>query len=525
MPNPTKRNGSNNWYFRRRLPADIRRILTSLPREKRPRGWHKTDIWISLGTADRAAAKAKCPEIAARVEQQMKAMREGPKDLTAKQLSALSGLAYKAFAEGLDADPILSAAQWREVAEANREASRGDYGMGAQLGIFDDDAERRILSMEARFGGLVDGLMTAQGVFATDKSRWRLIEMFSTDLAAAAEKLARNAEGDYSPDGYVKRFPAFVREEETATSSLTGIAVAWYNAALARGTKKKSAKTFRAIAERFAEFLGHDDARRVTRANVLQWGDKRSANGISAVTINRTDFAALGAVFAWARDRGYIPDNPANGVSVEGRGRTRPREKYFKPDEIKAILTAARSVVRSPREQAKTAAAKRWVPWLCAYSGARVSEMIQLRKRDIRKEAEHWIIRLTPEAGSIKTGGFCDVPIHEHLIEEGFLAFVRAAEDGPLFCNVGADGTTAGPASGVYDRVREFVRTVVDDTTVAPNHAWRNTFKEYGLQEGIAERTLDAICNHAARSVGGSYMEGTLLARVRAMGRFPRYVV
>lgn len=525
MPNPTKRNGSDNWYFRRRIPADIQRILGTLPRAKRPRCWHKTDIWISLGTADRAAAKAKCPEIAARVEQQVKALREGPKDLTAKQLSALSGLAYKAFAENLEADPILSAAQWREVAEANREASRGDYGMGAQLGIFDDDAERRTVSMEARFGRLVDGLLTTQGVFTTDKSRWRLIEMFSTDLTAAAEKLARNDEGDYSPDEYAKRFPVFARDGEAADTprSLTDIATAWYNAALASGTKRKTANTYRKKIGEFAAFLKHDDAHRITRANVLRWGDQRAADGISAVTIKRTDFAAFGAVFAWAVDRGLMPSNPATRVSAPGRARETVRDRFFSSKEASAILKAARAVVGSKREAPTTTAAKRWVPWLCAYSGARVTEMVQLRKQDVRELDGHWFIRLTPEAGNIKTGQFRVVPIHDHLIEEGFLAFVQAAKEGPLFCNVGKDGTTIGPAEGVGGRIRAFVRVVVKDTHVQPNHAWRYTFKTLGFTAGIEERTLDGICGHAPSTQGRKYIGVEPEKMIEAMERFPRY--
>lgn len=525
MPCPTKRQGSNNWYYRRRIPADIQRILATLPSEQRPRNWHKTEIWISLGTPDRAAAKARCPAIAAEVEERLKALREGPRELTPRELSALSGLAYKAFAENLDADPALSAAQWCEVAEANREAGRGAYGAGAQLGIFRDDEERRAYSLEARFGRIVDELLRTKNVITTNKCRRQLIEMLSRDLTAAAEKLARNAEGDYTPDDYAKRFPAFIRDTDgnKPTQSLTGLAAAWYNAALANGIRKKTAKTYRAIVQRFAAFLGHDDAHKVTRADVLRWGDTRSAEGISATTIKRTDFAALGAVFAWAVDRGHLPSNPAERVNAPGRDKVVIRHPFFSNTEASAILTAAKKVVGSRREARKTTAAKRWVPWLCAYSGARVTEMVQLRKQDIVKYDGHWIIRLTPEAGSIKTRQFRVVPVHEHLIAEGFLSFVEAADDGPLFCNAGRDGTVVGPAEGVGDRIRKFVRTVVPDPNIQPNHAWRYTFKTRGHEAGIPERTLDAICGHAPRTQGARYTQVTMAALIEAMGKFPRY--
>jgi hypothetical protein len=74
MACPTKRKGSDNWYFRRTIPADVRTILDKAPQAQRPRNWYRTHISISLKTADRATAKAKCPEVAAEVERTMAAL-------------------------------------------------------------------------------------------------------------------------------------------------------------------------------------------------------------------------------------------------------------------------------------------------------------------------------------------------------------------------------------------------------------------------------------------------------------------
>ncbi|KAA5597221.1 DUF6538 domain-containing protein [Blastochloris sulfoviridis] len=158
MACPTRRKGSDNWYFRRKIPADVQRILASLPKDQRPAGWYKTHISISLGTADRNEAKARCPEVAAAVERQIEAFRNGPKPLTPKQIVALSGLLYRAFAEGLEEDPVLTPEQWRDVAGSNREARLGQFGLGAQLGIFSSEAERRAASMEQRFGRSYAGM-------------------------------------------------------------------------------------------------------------------------------------------------------------------------------------------------------------------------------------------------------------------------------------------------------------------------------------------------------------------------------
>ena len=90
-----------------------------------------------------------------------------------------------------------------------------------------------------------------------------------------------------------------------------------------------------------------------------------------------------------------------------------------------------------------------------------MAEVIQLRKQDVRKDEAGWVIRFTPEAGGIKNNAFRDVPVHQHLIALGFLDLVERANDGPLFCEIGKDGTTTGPAEGVYKRILEVVRSVV----------------------------------------------------------------
>ena len=171
-------------------------------------------------------------------------------------------------------------------------------------------------------------------------------------------------------------------------------------------------------------------------------------------------------MFKWGKKRGWLSSNPAEDARIEGRGKKVTREKYFLEGERAAILKAALAVEGTKRENPKTTAAKRWVPWLCAYSGARVMEMIQLRSEDVRKEKDDWVIRITPEAGDMKINHYRDVPVHEHLVSLGFIEFLQRANPGHLFCDVGKNGTTAGPADGVYSRIlkasgnRKCVRTI-----------------------------------------------------------------
>jgi hypothetical protein len=73
------------------------------------------------------------------------------------------------------------------------------------------------------------------------------------------------------------------------------------------------------------------------------------------------------------------------------------------------------------------------------------------------------------------------------------LLFVEESYDGPLF------------AKGSYKRVLEFVRTVVTDERVQPNHAWRHRFKSISRNAGFDPQVVDAIQGHAPRASGGNY--------------------
>lgn len=72
-----------------------------------------------------------------------------------------------------------------------------------------------------------------------------------------------------------------------------------------------------------------------------------------------------------------------------------------------------------------------WAIPIMAYTGMRNSEVMQLRKMDIKTDPDSGIryIHVTTEAGSVKTkAGVRRVPIHNTLLDAGFLFFVGGIE-------------------------------------------------------------------------------------------------
>ena len=126
------------------------------------------------------------------------------------------------------------------------------------------------------------------------------------------------------------------------------------------------------------------------------------------------------------------------------------------------------------------------------------------------------------------------MPLHAHLIDQGFLKFAKANGKGPLFYSepkqqaVADDPTNPRKRRSVKARehLATWVRGLgVTDPTIQPNHAWRHTFKQVGHRAGIAEHVLDAIVGHAPATVGRGYGEPTLADKAAALSKFPRYQI
>ncbi|WP_354132444.1 hypothetical protein [Bradyrhizobium sp. RT4b] len=187
---------------------------------------------------------------------------------------------------------------------------------------------------------------------------------------------------------------------------------------------------------------------------------------VTAKTLKDGDLPGIKSVFGWAVDNRKLTNNPADAIKVKAEKKIRTRPKGFTDQEAGAIFDACITYVQKPKEDPRTAAAKRWSPLIACCTGCRIAEALQLRKEDVRGESGHHVFDLNSLAGSIKTGTYRLVPIHPHLIQLGLLRFVADSGDGPLF------------AKGSYKRVVDFVRAVVTDERVQPNHAWRHRLVE-----------------------------------------------
>jgi integrase len=538
-----RRKESSIPYFSQRIPADVKSkaVGRELFIPVGDKTVHKVIsakaevVKVSLGTRDPSDAKIRQGEIAGYLEGIWKHLREGKEQtLTFKQAVSLAGDVYKAFVGAFEDDPGSTVA-WQRVIDENDKAQAGRIGLNA-LRINRDDAREK--SLEARFGGLTDAVLNSRNLIVDQVSRQQVLEQVAVAAGLSAEKIERFSLGDYSPDTDASRFPDWSAEKPTAHKAKSDVAITqllagwWKEAGRNGGRSISTYESYSKAVRYFVDFLGHDDAAQVTPRDVVGYKDKRlddvnprTGKPISAKTIKDSELSGLKTIFKWGAGQHLIPGNPAEGITVATSKPKLRRSKGFTEDEAVMLLRHCMNYTQTQaNEVERLINAKRWVPWVCAYTGARVGEIVQLRKADLINHGEHYEILITPEAVTVKDGEYRKVPVHPHLVETGFVDFIRSQADGYLFLKANAKGEIRGSWNSAKNRLREFVRQVVTDPDVKPNHGWRHRFITVSRECGMSQELRRMITGHTG--MGTDEREyGDPAGLYREICKFPHYKV
>jgi integrase len=521
---PTHEGG---FIARKVIPFDVRAEYAKLFGQR-------TEERLNTGPMPILHARARHREWSSEIEARfanIRAERKGEgRALTPKEARALAGEWYGWFTARMAASnwpsDVWDDYQWQVRSELYGPAMAGGVFSGDPLDFWERDSAMRdrvrpIIADEAKS----QQFLAAKRLTLDAASRTMFLDYVTRDFFAAVGLLARRARGDYGPDEWAEQFP---RYEGTADPSLSPWVLfeRWIDKAKPASS---TVDRWRAVFLRLQSDFPNTNAAALLPEQMQQWANGLINSDRTAGTVANIWVRAARTVFGWAVDEKLISGNPFVGWRVKVPKKIKTREtKSFTTDEINTILSNALAV--QPRS--KGDAAKRWCPWLAAYSGARMGELTQLRGVDIVERDGIHAMKISPEAGTTKTGMARMVPLHEHLIEQGFLAFVKANGNGPLFYNepkqLAASDDPTNPRKPRYVKAREHVAAWVrglgvSDPELSPNHAWRHTFKAVGFRCGIPEKVLDAIVGHAPASVGRGYGEPTLADKAQELRQFPRY--
>ena len=535
-----RRAPNGDWFSRKRIPEDIRETYHSVFKVR------QEERFRAPGSLPSERAKQTFrdwdAEITSRFEGlRTKARGEG-ETLTQRQVRALAGDWYLWYV-GKHEDNPGSVDMWDHVHDTY-EASSASSPQG-RLRTTESPprtpAVRRSVHRALERLGDIEAFLNERSMALTEDTRGSFLDAVEDEFVPALALLRRRAGGDYTRDDRPQKFPPSATNqprtppEGVKASGLTvwGLFEAWVTAKKpASSTVNRWRSVFSSLRDRF----GERDLATITPEEAQGWLDGLRTEDRSPRVIHDVWLSASKTVFKWAAGRKMLTASPfADAVVDLPKNPTKLREREFNEDECRTILRA--TLEPSPRRMDRhNADARRWVPWLCAYTGARPGEMTQLRAEDVRQHKDgFWIVRLTPEAGAVKGNKAREVPLHQHLFEQGFVSFIQSRRKGPLFYDpdarrkAGEDdftNPTRPPWVKQRDKLAEWVRSLgVTDPGISPNHAWRHTFKRRAARAGIERRIRFGMCGHSSKEEGDNYETPTVEDLAAEIGKLPRYEV
>ena len=519
-----KRNRNGSYGARARVPADISGDYGRLHGQRL-----EAKFYAPAGTSPSDAQRLFGEWLAehlARVAN-LRAIRQGGAlTLTFKQANILAGQWYLWFVGKHEANPGAPE-HWEGKLDDIQEALnafRNPSGWHDDLG-WSQKARDSVLPLIADAAETAT-FLASKGIELTAASKAVWMDRLFDHHAAALHRLEQCALGNY---GAIDNHAASLPSPESVSTDLTPwqLFQAWI---LANEPAPSTVENWRYMFVNLEAAFPQRSATSLTEEEAQAWLTKLVNPERSARTVNKTWARAVKAIYEWARKpaQKLVHRNPFADVEVtEPRHISIKRRKTFNTAETRIILKAALAVSDTSKP---LGASIRWIPWLLAYTGARAGEIAQLRGIDVVDREGVNVLRLTPEAGTIKSGEAREVPLHEHLIEQGFVEWARMKGKGPLFYNPrpdekGTDPTMRkkAPAVQARQRVGHWVRSLGVTEPLQPNHAWRHTFKMLGRREGIGDKHLDDICGHAAGSEGKAYGPSEIFDMSAALAKYPRY--
>jgi integrase len=521
MSQPWRHPTTGAWYFRARVPADLKETLAGHRLSLRVGGVDRAVVVrdivkVSLSTKETGEAKVRHAAVQAQVQERWSLARKTV-PLSHEEIRAYAGRAHRQLVAEHRAnpgDPLGWEVYQDHLLEPFHYLDEDSNGVTEEP--YDPKLAMRLLSKLVD----LDELVGVGGLAIDAPNRLKLLKEVAWARVQAARTLERFAHGDYTHDKIAATFPAAPSHAvganglKQSSGGFEALIKGWETEKIPRQATRDLWRTY--IAE-FINFVGHDDPRAVRRQDVVEWKQKLLADGTSAKTINDSKLAALKAILGWSVDNGLLTENAAARVSVKRAKKPGERMRGFEQTDAAAILRAAAN---------ETSAVYRWVPLLCAASGARVSEVCQLRAEDIVEVDGVWVARIRAEAGSVKNvNAERDVPLHPQLVDAGFVDFVHGRA-GPLFFDPARRRTGAKKPQPkiVAKNVAAWVHRLHVNVGRAehrkdPNHGWRHLFKTLGRDAGVEDSVLDAITGNGPPTVGRRYGETWITTAARAIAK------
>lgn len=527
-PGLTKRKGTNNYQFRRKIPVDLQGHYGG-----------KKEITRSLRTSDYQEAVERCRVESVKLDQEFAEARRGLNPSEVQELSQIEieRLAAIAYHDEMREDEAKRSQGMNDV-------ERADYSELLQTLSF-EFRERLATGQTDDVESYADELLMAQGVKldkGSEDYRTLLVRLLES-FAKATQDMRKRQQGQIIP---TPPKPAPMSTAHAAskgdTPTITEIHTMWAKEHLAGNGPEKTATDFGNHVKRFAELHGDLPVGQITKAHVRQYKDAMlrypsrpggklktmtvpkaleymaknpGIKTLSPRTVNDKALGAVGAVLGWAEDNGYIDNNPASRVKVKAAKVSSTTRLPYTVEDMNKIFRFP-IYTEGDRPQGGCGEAAYWVPLIAAFSGARLEEIGQLNVEDIQEERGVTYFDMTTMGDGQRRKTESSkrrVPVHPQLVKLGLLEYAESLGQGRLFPEVTSNQGQATASfsqwwgryarkHGGFDKRKVF-------------HSFRHAAKDGFREGGVEEQISDALTGHAAVTEGRKYGAGVPITKLR----------
>jgi integrase len=259
------------------------------------------------------------------------------------------------------------------------------------------------------------------------------------------------------------------------------------------------------------------DIRHIEIDDALEYREALLATGKRNKTIN-IDCKTIKSAFERAKEASLIERNPF--VTIKLLPENPIEKKAFTDDQVEAILKVCKGD---------------WYGYslLAYYSGARVSDLTNLKWGDLHFDAETPCLKFAPIKDQDKFKRVTTVPFHPRILRH-LMTLKRGTDSDPLFPSL--YGKTTGGKSGLSQSFRRILLKagiieelhkkrkegdVSRESDGYGTHSFRHTFKTNLEAMGVMPGVLDTLTSHADPSVAEQYLHRTDKRLADAVNKLP----
>ncbi len=275
-------------------------------------------------------------------------------------------------------------------------------------------------------------------------------------------------------------------------------------------TKRPSKDTYRACELAVEELLSMLQLVDINLSNLTRKvGQQYSAYLIEQCKSRKTAHGKLTWVksllnFAYD-DLELLVRNPWRGIDIQySRATTR---RIWTDAEVTNLLDALRSIPKERLPKQAGSDAAYWLPFLAIYTGARLSELAQLKPSDLVEKPDGYWLNITDNAPDQKLKTVAakrSIPVHQVLVAGGLVSYAQQLVNAQASSMWPALPTRTEKAGGYFSNW--FGRYLkAQDCMDLDFHSFRHTFRTKLVMAHVPESVIDRIMGHSvAGSVGKS---------------------